>query len=337
MLIIAASIDCSPATTDSELEIIAPTRSRSHFTNNNKRDVIQLHNTGGGSKTSATTTKTSTATSKPHIIPVTSSDTADIYGGKGITSQNGIAGAFLIVLGLYLLVFGFRSFRITLGVCGFLTFGLITWVGMANNQPFYGYINNDITIIAVPAGLGVLGAIIYAIFWNISIYLVGALGGFTLAMYILCCKVNLLIIQVVVRAALLIALSFFMSFITFFAERYVLLFTFAFAGSYCFIVGIDFMAHTGYLAGAKSILDGNQYHQVVYTMTKNVIILIAFIPIIFAISFGWQFMYNKGQMFGVVFVAPEPKGGHEAAPSPVLIGEHGEPGPVDECQPHIKE
>ena len=71
------------------------------------------------------------------------------------------------------MVFGFRSFRITLAVCGFLTFGLITWVGMANNQPYYGYINNDVTMIAVPAGLGILGAIIYALFWNISIYLVG--------------------------------------------------------------------------------------------------------------------------------------------------------------------
>jgi hypothetical protein len=47
-----------------------------------------------------------------------------IYGGSGITPQNGIAGAFLIVLGLYLMVFGFRSFRMTLGVCGFITFGM---------------------------------------------------------------------------------------------------------------------------------------------------------------------------------------------------------------------
>ncbi|KAI8641658.1 hypothetical protein BD408DRAFT_483254 [Parasitella parasitica] len=343
LLIIAASIDCSPVIFDNELEIITPTKSRRQITSNEKIDVYQLHNTGGGGGgggstiTTTTTRASTTATSKPHLIPVPSSDTANIYGGKGITPQNGVAGAFLIVLGLYLLVFGFRSFRITLGVCGFLTFGLITWVAMANNQPVYGYINHDITIIAVPAGLGVLGAIIYAVFWNISIYLVGALGGFTMAMYILCCKANLLITQAVARAALLIALSFFMSFITFFAERYVLLFTFAFAGSYCFIVGIDFLAHTGYLAGAKSILDGNQYHKVVYALTRNVIILIAFIPIIFAISFGWQFMYNRGQMFGVVFTAPAPKDGHKAAAA-APSEEHGEPAPVvDESQAHTKE
>lgn len=78
----------------------------------------------------------------------------------------------------------------------FLLKGLITWVAMANNQPYYGYINNDVTLIAVPAGLGILGAIIYALFWSISIYLIGSMGGFALALYILCCKENLVITQV---------------------------------------------------------------------------------------------------------------------------------------------
>ena len=78
----------------------------------------------------------------------------------------------------------------------FLLKGLITWVAMANNQPYYGYINNDVTLIAVPAGLGILGAIIYALFWSISIYLIGSMGGFALALYILCCKEDLVITQV---------------------------------------------------------------------------------------------------------------------------------------------
>ncbi|KAG2231988.1 hypothetical protein BDF21DRAFT_364357 [Thamnidium elegans] len=307
-----------------------PTRS-SYY---QKRDVVDFRNSG--SKTTSTSvTTTATATSKPTNRPkptsAPSSRPEDIYGGVGITAQNGVIGALLIVLGLYLMVFGFRSFRITLGVCGFLTFGLITWVAMANNQPYYGYVNNDITIIAVPFGLGILGAIIYALFWNISIYLVGALGGFTLAMYILCCKVNLLITQVVARAALLVALPFFISFVTFFAEQYVLLFTFAFVGSYCFIVGVEFLAHTGYLAGIKSILDGNPYHQVVYVISRNVIILIAFIPILFLISFGWQFMYNKGQKFGVIFVEEKPAA--KAAPK----DGPGDPGPVKKDEPHIEE
>ncbi|KAI8082008.1 uncharacterized protein B0P05DRAFT_468413 [Gilbertella persicaria] len=304
--------------------------------NNDKRDLIDLHNSGG-SKTTATTTTTtatSTATHTPTNLPA-SSDPEVIYGGNGITPQNGVVGAILIVLGLYLMVFGFRSFRITLAVCGFLTFGLITWVGMTNNQPYYGYVNNDVTIIAVPAGIGLLGAIIYAIFWNVSIYLVGALGGFALAMYILCCRSDLLITQVVARAAFLVALPVFMSFITFFAERYVLLFTFAFTGSCCFIVGIEFLAHTGYLAGIKSILDGNRYHRVVYSINTKVIVLIVFIGVVFLISFAWQYTYNKGQKFGVIFIE-EVK---EVKENPASKEEEGpgDPGKFDETQPHVEE
>jgi hypothetical protein len=151
-------------------------------------------------------------------------------------------------------------------------------------------------------------------------------------MYILCCKENLVIAQVVARAAFLVALPFFMSFITFFAERYVLLFTFSFVGSYCFIVGVEFLAHTGYLAGIKTILDGNPYHQVVYTISRNVLILISFIPILFAISFGWQFMYNKGQKFGVIF-AQQQQEAPKAAPPPAPSKTED---PVDKSAPHIE-
>lgn len=46
---------------------------------------------------------------------------------------------------------------------------------MANSRPHGGYIDDDITMIAVPAGLGVLGAILFVFFWNASIYLLGGL------------------------------------------------------------------------------------------------------------------------------------------------------------------
>ncbi|RCH87527.1 hypothetical protein CU098_010120, partial [Rhizopus stolonifer] len=106
------------------------------------------------------------------------------------------------------------------------------------------------------------------------------------------------------RAALMVALPVFLSFITFFVERYVLLFSFAFVGSYCFMTGVDLLAHTGYLAGAKTLLDGNGYHRVVYEISRKVLAIIIMIPILWLISFGWQFVYNKNMKFGVVF---EPK------------------------------
>ncbi|ORE08092.1 hypothetical protein BCV72DRAFT_204219 [Rhizopus microsporus var. microsporus] len=301
-----------------------------HTPANDKRDVFDLHNSGGSKTTTVTTiapTATPTSSPKPSPpYPAPSSSPVAIYGGNYITPQNGVAAGILIVLGLYLMIFGFRSFRLTLAVCGYITFGLITWVAMANNQPYYGYINNDVTLIAVPAGLGILGAIIYALFWSISIYLIGSMGGFALALYILCCKENLVITQVPARAALMVSLPVFFSFLTFFAERYVLLFSFAFVGSYIFMIGVDFLAHTGYLAGVKKILDGNPYHQVIYQINSKVLAIIILIPIIWLISFIWQYTYNRDMKFGVVFqpqtvIIEEEKVIEPAPPAPVVAAE----------------
>lgn len=44
---------------------------------------------------------------------------------------------------------------------------------MTNSQPPEGFTNDAITMLAVPAGLGVLGAILYALFWDVTIYLIG--------------------------------------------------------------------------------------------------------------------------------------------------------------------
>lgn len=103
-----------------------------------------------------------------------------------------------------------------------------------------------------------------------------------------------------------------MAAITFFAERYVILFATSFTGAFIFIVGVDFMAHTNYIAGLKSILDQNELHRVVYDIVTKTYVMMAMIILLFLISFGWQFVYNKGRSFGVNSAPappPEEKGG----------------------------
>lgn len=103
-----------------------------------------------------------------------------------------------------------------------------------------------------------------------------------------------------------------MAAITFFAERYVILFATSFTGGFIFIVGVDFMAHTNYIAGLKSILDQNELHRVVYDIVTKTYVMMAMIILLFLISFGWQFVYNKGRSFGVNSAPappPEEKGG----------------------------
>lgn len=47
---------------------------------------------------------------------------ADTYG-YGVTPALGVMGGMLMLIGLYLMTFGFRIFRGTLGLVGFTVFG----------------------------------------------------------------------------------------------------------------------------------------------------------------------------------------------------------------------
>lgn len=81
-------------------------------------------------------------------------------------------GAILIVLGLFLCGMGFRRFREMLCVMGLLTFGSMTWVALANCRPESGYPRDSILMIVVPVGVGLVGAGLYYVLWNIALYLV---------------------------------------------------------------------------------------------------------------------------------------------------------------------
>ncbi|KAI9308307.1 hypothetical protein BJ944DRAFT_254612 [Cunninghamella echinulata] len=210
---------------------------------------------------------------------------------------------------------------------GFLLFGLLTWIALTNCQPSEGYINDHITMIVVPAGLGVLGGILFVIFWNIGIYLVGAIGGLGLGLFILCWKQDLVITSIIARPCFLVGMSIVVGAITFFVETYVILFSTSFIGAFIFIIGVDVLARTGYVAGIRSILDRNPLHVVFYSLSRNVYILLAFTIVLFLIAFGWQFLYNRGrQYFGMVYTTEKIKS--MAEPSPPIAEEKKEDKPA---------
>ncbi|CAO3626786.1 unnamed protein product [Cunninghamella blakesleeana] len=220
-----------------------------------------------------------------------------------ITTQMGVLGGLFIILGLYLMAFGFRGFRITMFVMGFLLFGLLTWIGLTNCQTSEGYLNDQVTMIAVPAGLGVLGGIIFVFLWNIGIYVTGALGGLSLGLFILCWKSDLVIASDIARPCFLAGISILFGAICFFIETYIILFATSFVGSFIFIIGIDVLARKGYVAGIRSIIDRNPLHKVHYEIDRNVYILLSFTIVLFLIAFGWQFLFNRGRdHFGMVYV-----------------------------------
>lgn len=86
-------------------------------------------------------------------------------------------GGILIAIGVFLCSFGFRLHRIMLGIMGLLLFATVTWIALANCKPESGYSRDAITMIVVPAGVGVVGAAVFFHFWAIAMYFAGGISS----------------------------------------------------------------------------------------------------------------------------------------------------------------
>lgn len=79
--------------------------------------------------------------------------------------------------------------------------------------------------------------------------------------------------------------------ITWISDYYAVLFFVSMTGAYTFIVGIDFLAHTGYISGVKQILDHNDISQ--YSIDARVYVMLVITAVICILSFIWQYIFTK--------------------------------------------
>ncbi|RCI01847.1 hypothetical protein CU098_012008, partial [Rhizopus stolonifer] len=139
------------------------------------KTVTQTINCGGGTAVTVTTTITASPTSQPE--PSSNDCTGQCWSdylwhtyGDGISPAQGFVGTLCVIVGLYFAIFGYRFFRPTLGLIGFVFFATMTWIGLVNNEPAGGYPLGDVIYICVSAGLGILGAIILIFLYPLGVY-----------------------------------------------------------------------------------------------------------------------------------------------------------------------
>lgn len=222
--------------------------------------------------------------------------------GYGITVAQGFTGIVCMLIGLYFLIFGYNSFRGTLGFTGFVFFACMTWIGLVNNEPQYGYPHNEIVYICVSVGLGLVGAFLFIFLYPIALYFIGGLGGFFLAVYILSWKENLVIQIQVARICFIIGLGVVMAILILLAESYCVIFCTAFIGGYLFMLGLDLFIHTGMVNAFLTIFDGNPNHKNVYIIKTPTYVVLAFVAVLTLGSFGWQYYWNmiaRQKKFGI--------------------------------------
>ncbi|KAI8064842.1 uncharacterized protein B0P05DRAFT_476163, partial [Gilbertella persicaria] len=225
----------------------------------------------------------------------------DTYG-YGISVAQGFTGIVMMLLGIYFLIFGFSFFRGTLAAVGFVFFALMTWIGLVNNEPLYGYPHNDVVYICVSAGIGILGALLCIFLYGISIYFIGVDAGIFLAVFILSWKASLVIEIKVARVCFIAGMGIVFVILIILTESYSVIFCTAFIGAYLFILGLDLFIHTGLINAFLSIFDGNPNHTNVYIIRTPVYVMLAFVIFLTLVSFGWQYYWNvmsKKKEFGV--------------------------------------
>ncbi|KAI8368616.1 hypothetical protein EDC96DRAFT_504990 [Choanephora cucurbitarum] len=222
--------------------------------------------------------------------------------GYGISVAQGFTGIVLMLIGLYLIIFGFSFFRGTLAVVGFVFFALMSWIGLVNNEPLYGYPHNEIVYICVSAGIGLLGALLFIFLYGISLYFIGVDAGIFLAVFILSWKANLVIEIKVARVCFIVGMGIVLAVLILLTETYCVIFCTAFTGAFLFILGLDLFIHTGLINAFLLIFDGNPNHTNVYIMRVPVYVMLAFVIFLTLVSFGWQYYWNivsKKKEFGV--------------------------------------
>ncbi|CAO3588174.1 unnamed protein product [Absidia cylindrospora] len=285
--------------------------------------VTQTVNCGHGTVKTVTETITATATATTTSTGTPPPDPPSCDGkcwsnylwhtyGYGISVAQAFTGIACMMIAIYFMVFGFHFFRPTLALTGFVFFATMTWIGMTNNEPATGYPNTDIVYVCISAGLGLVGAGMGMFFYNITIYLVGGLGGFFLAVWILSWKASLIITVKVAQICFIVGVGMVAAILVYLLETYIIILATAFTGAYLFLFGLDFFAHTGMLNAWLLIFDANPNHFNSYMIQRSVLVMLSFVAVMFLGSTGWQYYWNvikHKRAFGVTIVEKK-----EAAP-----------------------
>lgn len=214
--------------------------------------------------------------------------------GDSVTPLNGpfnvsihgyIVGIVAILTGIYFCFFGYRFFKITMFLAGFWLFSNLTYIGMAR----LGASDTLTLIIAIIVGL--LGGGLFACCWYFGLYILAALAGYVLALWILALKIGGLIEGNVGRAVFIAVLVVAAVILMWVFERLAVVLATSLVGAFLIMFGIDVFAHTGFAVAVQSFLDGGKFPDNVdtkiYIMLVSTLVL-AIIGILIQYRLHWK-------------------------------------------------
>ncbi|KAG9072729.1 hypothetical protein KI688_000505 [Linnemannia hyalina] len=203
-----------------------------------------------------------------------------------LTWQRIVAGFILILIGILLTFRGYRHYRFSMFLAGFIAGCVIVYSILANVEPQQGWNDRQIIYVFSCLGGGLLLGVICWLLNRFTVWILGALAGLILALYILAWRSEGLIRSPGGRIGLLVGASVLGLLIALVMGRRILIPATAIVGSYITVLGVDLFARTGFSESIKSFLTNNDH--VDYYLNTNIYIMLGVIGGLFVLGILFQ-------------------------------------------------
>jgi len=161
-----------------------------------------------------------------------------------------ITCVILVIIGLAYCFYGFKLFFFTLFITGF-AFGFIITTEILRNTGAFSSSSSttqDILIAGISLGVGLIGGLMLVCFWNIGIYIIGALLGLSVAGWL----VSLLHLGTVLKLVLYIVFIIIGLVLVHYFERPLIIIGTAWSGASLTITGVDWVVNAGLTSTASN-------------------------------------------------------------------------------------
>ncbi|CAO3633290.1 unnamed protein product [Mucor hiemalis] len=218
------------------------------------------------------------------------------------------AAVLLMVIGVYLMAYGFPFFIVTMAMTGFLLGSGVTWICLHAVEPKDGYPIPSTFYLVCCVGGGLFLAVFFLFCWKMAIYFLCGMAGYLLSIYIWTWKEDYVIQNILIRNIIGLSLGFLFILGFVLIEFATVILSISFIGSYVFVLGLDLFIKSGFVIGLKNILDFNRHlHRGVYLdfskeqymIDMKVYGMMCAVLGLWIVSTTWQRYYNRGNRFGL--------------------------------------
>jgi MFS family permease len=203
-----------------------------------------------------------------------------------------IGAVCYMLIGILFCFLGQKLFRITLFLSGFTLFSIISLSILAHTIPLESMDHEDrhAIYLGLSTFIGFIIGLFCIFFWKFGIFLIGLLGGFTFAMYLLALAPHSLISDGIWRIIFIIINAIICALLVIWFERQVIIVSTSISGAFGIGLGADIFAQTKLVSSTFEFLSAHDFD---YNATDGTYIILGCVTVLALIGMKVQFHLYK--------------------------------------------